>query len=440
MGLHILGLSLLTLILFLFFFNSISKKAAFNFLPSLTWFAIMVLPYLLNVFWIEQSYSSSQAIGISIIFVFMILGDLLGVRRRAAILEISSIEVFTNRWFMPLSLLIIAIPLIHFSYAGQIPIFNMDWNSPRTNQLAENREDFSKLASYPYVFKLLENYYFTLIAPLVLALAVKAKYFKMFILLLVLSSFFAVASGAEFTIFMMLFLFCLVTLFAVKPNYAKILALTSISILTIIVGCGILLESKLMTNSNNCDQKILKYESIPDRYRICKESEVTLVNPLIDRIGYRVYLTPIEVSSWWYNYYQSKKDRSLESLFNRELQSQPSNIIGNLAYFDRFPGSYLKSISAYSSVDADSHSFGWFFVWLTGLTLFIMRIGSYIGLASRHFVNRSFGAILFGSLIVLPFTASIQAILIAQGMFVPLLAVYLSCFKSRFFTGNRLNI
>lgn len=422
MDLQRLGLYLLILIFSFLIFRSFRKTTTFHFLPSLTWFSIMVLPYLLNILWVDQSYSDAQGVGISIIFGFMVLGDVLSERKRVEKLDFSPVGVLTNRLFGPLAFLIIAIPIIHFLYVGQIPILNMAWNVPASIQLAENREDFSKLANYPYAFKLLENYYFTLVAPIVLALAIKAKYIKFFSFLLIYSSFFAIASGAEFTVFMMIFFTILVTFFTLKPNFVTLLTFVLIGILTIILGFGILLESRLVNSSDNCGPRTLRYESTADKYRVCKESETVLVNPLVDKIGYRIFLTPIEVSSWWYTYYQNNSNRNLESLLDRDLKSQPSNIIGKIAYFERFPGQYLESVSAYSSVDADSFSFGWFYVWLTGFFLLLIRISSYIGLTSSQFASRAFGAILLGGLIVLPFTASIQAILLAQGMIVPLVS------------------
>jgi hypothetical protein len=159
---------------------------------------------------------------------------------------------------------------------------------------------------------------------------------------------------------------------------------------------------------------------------------VTVVNPLVDKIGYRVFFTPTDVSAWWYRYYGENPHRNFQEILSRDLTFQPSNVIGVMAFFDRFPKSYLKTVSAYSSVDADAYSFGWPFVWLAASLLLLIRFISTLGLNSSRLMDRSMGAILLGGLILFPFTASIQALLFAQGMLLPM--VFIALRNAKYFS------
>lgn len=375
----------------------------------------MVFPYLINFFWINNLNLDSQATGILIIFLCLFLGDLLATvfsKDR----ELTNLNQEVNPKILIITIfLIILVPIVHFLYAGQIPIFSSDLTIGGGNSLSENREKFSKLAHFPYIFKLFDNVYFTLLAPFGLSLFYRTKRFKLFIVLFCWALFYSISSGAQFTVLMMISL--LFIAICLTSNYNKNWVLQNLAVLALIsiLFSGVSLGFKLANNPSGCDSRISKFDSVADKFRICRESNFVINNTLVDEIGYRIFLTPSDVSSWWYRYYTEHPHRKFGSLINRELKNQPSNIIGKIAYFDRFPKSYLESVSAYSSVDADAYSFGWPIVWISGIVLFIMRFLSVLALNSDKFLDKSMGALLFGGLILFPFTSSIQAILIAQG-------------------------
>jgi hypothetical protein len=151
------------------------------------------------------------------------------------------------------------------------------------------------------------------------------------------------------------------------------------------------------------------------------------INPIVDRIGYRVFLTPIEVSNYWYQYFDNdqNKKRSIRELVNRNVRSQTSNEVGIWAFQRNFPESYLSTVSAYSSIDADAYSFaGIMGIFFVSLILLLIRI--YI--ARYKDPNNLYEKILNGLgitfLMLFPFQASLQAILIPQGLIIVLLAIF----------------
>jgi len=385
------------------------------FLPSSAWFVIMVIPFLQSLMFQNQGFPRTQSFGISIIFLSLILGDFYGYKSMRQPQERAYLQPKKSALKVTLASLIILIPVLHYFSASEIPIFHI-FNPLESTY---SRENYSKLATLPYWLKMLPNIYFAFIAPLVLAFFLRLGNKKTFLILFFWASFYAISSTAEFVIL----IFLTMTAFSIQASlgfrHLRVLEiLMGISLFTIILS-GISVQSQLNSNPSGCGSTLVDYSTYTDKYLVCRENNQTLVNPLVDKVGYRVFLTPINVSSWWYKYYEENPHRSFQSIINRELGSQPSNIIGKIAYFDRFPNSFLKSISANSSIDADSFSFGWPFTWISGFILFIMRILSASGLRSKDFFERSSGAILLGGLILLPFTASIQAILIAQGMLIP---------------------
>ena len=404
--------------------KSIQAKKWLHFLPSSTWFSIMVVPYILHLTWANQSFTNSQGWGIFIVFFFLISGDFCGQRfYKDPSAEMKVVD--PGRVLRIIAYLcVLLIPLVHFLIARQIPILHL-FDAPESiPSLSSRREEFSKLATYPYIFKVFPNLYFTLIAPLALAFCYKMKYKMSFAFLMAWSIFYSVSSSAEFSILILISMTVFGITFSQGLRSLSLVKLLAFLSLSATIASGVAVESELLANPQQCLPRVQTYTSVADKFRVCRELNHVIVNSVVDRIGYRVFLTPIDVSSWWYKYYLSNPHRSVGSLISRDLNYQPSNIIGRVAYFDRFPNSYLESVSAYSSLDADAFSFGWIFLWVSAFLVFLMRILAGLGLVSKYFFVRTLAGILFGGLIIFPFTASIQAILIAQGLALPFILLF----------------
>jgi hypothetical protein len=165
-----------------------------------------------------------------------------------------------------------------------------------------------------------------------------------------------------------------------------------------------------------------------DILRSCDETSAISLNPMMDRLGYRFFLTPVEVSNRWYDYFDGNPSgrRNFSNILERNLPDQASNKVANWAYVSKFPESYTKTTSANTSIDADAYSFhGLFSVVIAALLLLVIRV--FVSFTSRK-VNE-FEPILeglaLGLLAFLPVTAPMQAILLPQGLGLVLLILFI---------------
>jgi hypothetical protein len=153
--------------------------------------------------------------------------------------------------------------------------------------------------------------------------------------------------------------------------------------------------------------------------RSCPAENAILINPLVNRLGYRIFLTPVEVSNHWYDYIDGNpsEKRNFMEVFERANSKQASNKVGVWAYTDRFPKSYGQTISANGSIDADAYSLGGLFpICLVALILFAIRIFISLSVRNEFLLTRILEGIGLGQLAFLPNSASLQAMLLPQGL------------------------
>jgi hypothetical protein len=130
-----------------------------------------------------------------------------------------------------------------------------------------------------------------------------------------------------------------------------------------------------------------------DSYRFDNRASTNIPAPILG-FTYRAFLTPIDVSFRWYQYYSKQEidNRSLVDVLILQEQPKATNVIGNWAFTDRFPNKYPKYIDAYTSIDADAFSFygnlGIFF-------LFFIWIGIRYVLVKFRYISR-FNTFLYG--------------------------------------------
>jgi hypothetical protein len=155
---------------------------------------------------------------------------------------------------------------------------------------------------------------------------------------------------------------------------------------------------------------------------------VIWVNPVVDRIGYRVFLTPIEVSNNWYRYFGSENNnkREITSVFDRQLSKSAANEVGQWAFVRKFPEEYLKSNASYASIDADAFSFGSIYMILVPFLIFLTRILPIVRSRKIILNGNLFEGFIIAQLCIFPFLASFQAILFTQGLGFLIVVILLS--------------
>jgi hypothetical protein len=147
-------------------------------------------------------------------------------------------------------------------------------------------------------------------------------------------------------------------------------------------------------------------------------------SPTVNFLIYRIFLSPADVAHHWYKFYEqvAREKRSAWDLITppKVGELRASNLVGRWAYYERFPNNYLETISAYGSIDADAYSFGGLIcVLLVGFIYLALRI--YTIKLGAHAIGRVISPIMIGYFVVFLAQSSLQAILVAQGLFVLIL-------------------
>ena len=189
--------------------------------------------------------------------------------------------------------------------------------------------------------------------------------------------------------------------------------------LLFVIASGIWLGETAISRESECGVVATQGFTPGDVMRSCSAENEIILNPIVNRLGYRVFLTPVEVSNHWYDYFDGSpsEKRKLLDVFERENSKQASNKVGVWAYTDRFPAHYGKSISANGSIDADAFSLGGnFFVLMVAFILFFIRIFVTFPIPGDSRLVRILQGIGLGQLAFLPNSAPMQAMLLPQGL------------------------
>ena len=136
---------------------------------------------------------------------------------------------------------------------------------------------------------------------------------------------------------------------------------------------------------------------------------------------YRIVLTPVEVASRWYSFYQ-RPGAEYESLATILPHAQgddyvhPPNAVGLWAYHSVFPNYYKGNVFAYGAIDASAYARGGMPTVITvGLILLLMRLG-FKAVAGEGPLQRIIYAISLVYFIFMPIQSSLQAMLLAHGV------------------------
>ena len=160
-----------------------------------------------------------------------------------------------------------------------------------------------------------------------------------------------------------------------------------------------------------------------------------LANHISSYFTYRILLVPMEVSNRWYDYWSPERlhSRSIMQVLEFKEIPKASNLVGVWAYATRFPEHYLKSVNANASLDADAYSLGGFFyVVLIGFAYFVIRLLVSKFSMAENSVLRDLHAIGIALLTFLPFQASFQAIIGAQGVGIVIMSmIFIQVIKSK---------
>ena len=405
------------------------KQRLLQILPSLVWFALMTLPFIYQFHFFPTSPRVNQSIGLFLISSALALGDLLSVKNKRDEISLSKNFGFANSAMVYLLIfLVVVMPIFHYWRAGTIPILDQYFAGKTKAEIALERENFGKLLDIPYVFKVLVNWIYNLFGPILIIWLIVIRKYWMASSLFIWVLFYAFASSADGPVlfFLWSFIIGLVCNYCHKKNIGNWLT-AGISLgLAFTILSGILLGSAAIHNSSQCQKSIPSDYTLGDILRSCPESNRISLNPVVDRLGYRYFLTPVEVSNHWYDYFDGSPapSRSFNNIFERDVSNQASNKVGKWAYVSKFPDKYTDTISANTSIDADANSFAGIRSVLF-VAFILMLIRTFVGLSTRNSsgLERVLEGLAIGQLAFFPVTAPLQAMLLPQGLGFLLLAL-----------------
>jgi len=244
---------------------------------------------------------------------------------------------------------------------------------------------------------------------------------------LVYAVIYALNSTAKLPFISLIFALVIVLGSTILSKYKRVIGLLALTCFGLTILSGVLFGNAMIKNKELCSVPINISDSPANISRSCPEYLNLGINPVINTIGYRVFLTPVEVSNHWYEFFLDDQNsfRGIQSFLERDTYKKTANIIGIKYYKEPFPNSYGSSVSAYSSIDADAFSFGGLgVVAIASLLLLLIRI--YIGLSKNNSppITKILEALSLNLIIILPFSASIQAILLPQGLMLLLFSIF----------------
>ena len=432
------------LLTFILLWNATKNKRLIQYLPTLCWFSFIIIPLIFSWTYFPVPARNMQAIGATLISIALAIGDRHGITKEIRPLRNFSQFKYQKILVSALVFILILIPIYHYYKVGYIPLLNRLFGDYSPIELRDQRENFNKFA-LPFVFSVISNHMINIVAPLLIGILSYLKKYYLSVSVFFWVVFYSLSSNQKGSFIVFVSSVLMVLAFLQTEKQRNILAKLFGSAFLATILFGILHSNSMIKNVDRCPLPIGANYSPANINRSCEKVVFDEIKTffVIDSIGYRIFLTPVEVSNNWYRYYSEPKNsfRSVSDLLDRNLSSSAANRVG-IEYYQRiFPDRYGTSVSAYSSIDSDAYSFGGLFlVFLVAIVLLIIRLSISAGIRSNFMIARILFAIGLTHITLMPWQSSIQAILFSQGLFLIILLIFLSSkignSERLFFTNN----
>ncbi len=410
-------------------------------LPSLFWTASAVAPFLYLQSFFPTKAAGEQALGLVVVTLALLASDAesLFLGKASTVAE-SKRPIVADRLtkivMVFLATFVILIPILHLLALDRIPFLVRLFDPSATGQqLSLEREQFSKLLHVPQIAKLLPNWMQVVAAPTLMVMLAVTGRWLLALVTAVWCGFYAVASLAMFPIVLLAFI-TIVGLVGFQTVRRQRIFMSAILILSVAwIVAGIVRGETYAAWYASLDMNMIpaaRLERLKAHDRPLTPGDIDRVQdpgtPLavpgsfgshIDSLLRRSVLIPMEVSNRWYAFFpeQAGRYRPLADLLpSRRIAEHPARQVAEWGYRRLFPERYTASTMAYASLDADANAFGGLgAVAIAALILAACRFLIAV-LPSLDLLSRSASWCALGALTILPFQASIQAILISQGI------------------------
>ena len=415
---------------FLVIIYLIKQDLFINFLPSIAWILFMCIPYLFS-----YKYFSNvriQAIGIFIYLCAFLVGDFIALKSTNTLRKANiSTFVIPAPFIVVLATLTLSIPIIHYFIVGDIPIIHLLFDKTPLAELKQNRYEFNR-STIPYFFALLSNYLLMIFGPILIVFLLAIKKYLQSFLVFIWLALYSISSGAKLSLVFLVFVILLMSVQSIWLSFRKLISLFIASIFIFITLSGYLLGTLALSNANQCLVPVGPNSTPANILRSCNQGEEISINPLSDTLGYRVFLTPVEVSNNWYNYFSSdlRTMNKFSDLLNRKNELKPSNVIGRYYYTKYWPDKYPEFINANSSIDSEAFSYGGIpLVIIFSLIIVYFRYLVSLKSLTNSSVTATIEGIGIAYLAISPISSSLPAILIPQGFWILLILILVNRFR-----------
>ena len=419
------------LFLFLVIFNFRKSNHIINLLPSCGWAMVMVIPFILQWDYFFQPTRETHATGILIVAIALLVADslaLLKCKKTEASIQLN------RKKFLIYTLPVITITAIicHLWLSNKIPLLEFIFGQRDYNTLLDMRNIFSRDTTLHFTLKYLFNWITPILAVLSIAFLFFQKRYFLASILLTLSVFYALAALAKAPL-LILFSSLMVIVLGLYHRQTRLPLLASIIIAPVFISSTIVFHTnnKFRTEKSNLP---LNMTTPGDHLRLDKGKRVnvstadSIIRIYTNIVIYRLLLVPSEVGQRWYDYAKFHNPFGYSDIIpggRPEGFIHPARKVATWAYYSRFPELYSKDSHAYTAIDADAYArAGYIAVILTAFILFLLRL-----LPAYLVTNDPFSRMIYYNhvalLTLLPAHASIQAILIANGLFLlPLMLAF----------------
>lgn len=423
------------------------RRQLIDALPSIAWLLLATVPFLYLSQYFRAESAALQSAGVAAIALAFAAGDAFSITRTHDLDTEAAATPFGTMVCWAMAAFIVVLPIVHVAAAHGLPILDRMTGNLDPEQSSMVRERFSKLLDVPVVLKLAFNWVIVIAAPTLAAILFMRRRWVLLGTAAAWCSAYAIVSGAKLPLILFLLFTAIAVMKGLAPRLSGLLTRTMAAGLLVIVVAGVYrgevlhnwyeqinwtklpasyneeLQAHLASTPIQISPADVERLSLPGR----DQKKPNSLTDIGDYAAYRAILSPMEVSNRWYEYYPAVEGwRPIYDLLPTPKPPDwrhASNKVGVWAYVQRFPGSYFDTIHAYASADADAHSFGGLpAVLMAAIALALARI--MIGtMPGQGEVGVALSGIGIAFLTALPFQASVQAIMVPQGLSLVIAAI-----------------
>jgi hypothetical protein len=374
------GLGIYSLCALVLFAHTFLKGRSFALVPSVGWLSFMSLPFLVLWAYFPEPYRSVHAQGCLMIGTLLLVSDVCSyhyMQQRAGQTDHARMTPgFLNFVAWGATAMLIGIAVYHLLTAESIPLFERLFGNGNPEQYLAERNKFQRDLPVPFFLRYIINFNVYIFGALALVLHWLSGRRRTACWIAFAIVIYSVLSTAKLPAVMAV---VIITGLLVQHMCMQRAWLRRALFALYILGMGltglfyVLAAPKIITYYAHAPFEATspddprRVTSIGDYIRSPEADEISKQRAFVYRkleyLVYRIFLTPVEVSDRWYQYftYAQNTPEPIAGMLGRAAGSDtphPSVRVGRWAYHEKFPSKYMPDVHAYGSLDADAFAYG----------------------------------------------------------------------------------